>query len=180
MLLHIKCCFNLRTYSKWDSCSVARNGPGSSNSFLQYPAAPLCQPISACFYIWQLPRTFLCYCSRSVYRVHRGHTRTGTHMHANTHEYLMTPSTHSHTHHTASAYFSPAHSIFLHPPQLEVTPVDWTNGPEQAEVSHTATVATCSWVRCRKTTHAPPSGFPHLILCMDLKGCCSLMHRWLH
>lgn len=99
-LFYTKPCLNVRKVSE---TMVVLMGPGwwAVIHSCSTPTAPLCQPIS-CFYIWQLSRTFLCYCGGTSHLVYRGHTHTGTRRPTNTHEPVMTLAlTHIHTHQTA-------------------------------------------------------------------------------
>lgn len=138
------------------------------------PAAPLCQTISACFYIWRLSRTFLCYCSGSNHCystwgaqkdiLRQVHVHTNTQLPNDTH----TP--------YCPCLFSPARSVFLFPASRKMRSLhSWRllllteqMGQRRQLVHHAVTVATYSWARCIKTTRAFPNGFPHLILCSHL------------
>lgn len=84
---------------------------------------PLCQPISACFYIWPLSRAFSCYCSSWVHVAYRG--KTGTDMHKNTSSLprIPFPRTYARMPYALTPQclylFSLACSIFLSPPPAE-------------------------------------------------------------
>lgn len=136
---------NVRTNSKWDCCGVDRTGLAGSNSFLQYPCRYSASPFPPAFIFGSCPEhscvIAVGHCTWCMKDPHTDrYTYALKHTWACNDPYI---NTHSHAH-RAAYFFLPA--LFSYTPpipssslqkdevssQLEVTPVDWTNGPEQA------------------------------------------------